>query len=329
MNKFPIKIVSTQEENALQIRFFPTDICNYNCSYCWPGTHDGKFRYPKNVDLVIKNFRSLLDLYSAKLNKSKFHLVIAGGGEPTLWPGLEKFCKEIKETHSISITIVTNGSRTINWWETNASYFDSVNLSCHHEFVDIDHYINVADALFGRGIKVSAFMLMDARHWDKCVSLIESMKTSRYPWYIQTKEIVDAPGQGVDVYTPDQIAYINDSIKRLPDSSWILKRLADMKLHESIVLFNDDTAVAARPHTIITNGWNKFKGWKCNVGLESIAIDPSGLVISSCQLPVFGNRQLNLFSETFEVESVSPNSITCTLNDCNCQPDTHVTKSLP
>ena len=78
--RIPIKIVSTQESNLLQIRFFPTDICNFNCSYCFPGSHNEKYRYPKNVDTVIKNFRKLFDLYTTNLGKTRFHLLIAGGG---------------------------------------------------------------------------------------------------------------------------------------------------------------------------------------------------------------------------------------------------------
>ena len=55
----PIKIISTQDENLLQVRFFPTDICNFNCSYCWPGTHDGNFRYPKDLGSILENFKNV------------------------------------------------------------------------------------------------------------------------------------------------------------------------------------------------------------------------------------------------------------------------------
>ena len=60
MKKIPIKIISTQEPDVLHVRFIPTDICNFNCSYCFPGSGNvNKFRYPKNIDTVIKNFRIL------------------------------------------------------------------------------------------------------------------------------------------------------------------------------------------------------------------------------------------------------------------------------
>ena len=321
MKKLPIKIISTQDSGTLQIRYFPTDICNFNCSYCFPGSHDAKYRYPKNLDTVVSNFKKLFNSYK---NKNKFHLVIAGGGEPTMWPELETFCKRIKEEHNVFITIVTNGSRTLRWWEENSSYFDDVVLSCHHEEVDIDHFIKVADMMFYAGASVTALMLMSAAHWDKCVSYIEKMKQSKNPWYIEAKPIVDAPGQGVDIYTEEQSRYIEQGLKRIPDSEWLFRRINDLKLHQSVVLFDDDTAMPATAPVIIANNWNKFFGWKCNVGLESLSIAASGDVSSSCGAKIF-NKPMNIHSEVFEIDSEA-NKITCPFNECLCQPDTHVTK---
>lgn len=332
MNKTPVRIISTQEPEKLHVRFFPTDICNYSCSYCFPGSGNvNKYRYPKNVDTVVKNFKILFDLYKEKLNKRKFYLLIAGGGEPTLWPGLSQFCKEIKERHDVYTTITTNGSRTLRWWEQNSVYIDAVNLSCHHEYVDIDHFISVADLLFSKGVKVNALMVMDAQHWDKCVSLVEKMKQSKYPWFIQTKEVVDAPGKGMDVYTQEQIDYVNSSLKRVPDSEWLLKHYDDLRVHESIVLFDDDSTFPARAHSVIVNRWNKFEGWKCNVALETLLIHADGTVTGSCQEPIFQGNPINVCSETFEKDfdtSFEIKPIICPRKSCDCQPETHVSKSI-
>ena len=327
----PIKIISTQESSTLQIRFWPTDICNFNCSYCFPGSHDAKFRFPKNVSTVIKNFRILFDLYTAKLGKTKFHLIIVGGGEPTLWPHIEQFCKEIKEQHNVLTTIITNGSRTLRWWKDNMTYFDDVVLSTHHEFVDIEHQCAVGDLLYSADIKVTGLMLMDATSWDKCVAMVDRMKQSKKPWFIEAKAVVDAPEHGMDVYTDEQLEYLSAGIKRLPSSDWLLKRLADIRMHESVVLFDDGTASVARPHDIIVNKWNYFQGWSCNVALETLLIKYDGSVTGSCQAPIFANDTINLFSETFEQDfkaNMDFKPIKCPLVHCGCQPETHVTKSL-
>lgn len=332
MKKIPIRVVSTQEQDTLQIRFYPTDICNFACSYCFPGSGNvNKFRYPKNINTVIKNFRTLFDQYTQKLNKTKFHLIIIGGGEPTMWPHVEQFCKELKESHNVYITICSNGSRTVRWWEENSKYFDDAILSCHNEFVDIEHYINVGDALFEAGIKVTGLMLMDAKNWERCVEYIERMKSSKHPWFIEAKAVVDSPGHDMEAYTETQIDYLKEGIKRLPNSEWILKHLADVRTHESVVLFEDGSAVAARPHDIVVNKWNNFQGWQCNVAFETLLISYDGSVTGSCQEPVFVGKNFNIFSETFIDEfnlDMEFKPIRCPRTHCSCQPETHVTKSL-
>ena len=304
----PIKIISTQDDNLLQVRFFPTDICNFNCSYCWPGTHDGNFRYPKDLDAILENFRNVFDQYKL-VGKNKFHLTISGGGEPTLWPKLEEFCKQLKQTHNVFITLVSNGSRTLEWWKTNYLYFDDVTLSFHNEYAKLTHHCDVADFLYEKELKVTTLVLMDFKNWNKCVDAVNVMMTSKYPWIIQTKEIVDAPGHGIDSYDTEQITYLDNSIKRIPTGDRLLKQIDDFKLHQSVILFDNGSAKVAKPHTTILNKWNKFKGWNCMLGVESIVINWDGTVSGSCGVSLRGT-----------------NPVVCPKNDCSCQPDTHISK---
>lgn len=327
MKRFPVKVISTQASEVLQVRFFPTDICNYDCSYCFAGSKDAVYRYPKDVDILIKNFQILFDYYKDNFNKTKFRLEIAGGGEPTMWPSLDLFCKRLKDVYNVHITIVSNGSRTIRWWEDNSKYFDRAILSCHHEFVDIAHFVQVADLLFEAGSDVTALALMDAEHWDKCIANIDYMQTSKHPWYIQAKVIVDAPGKDNNAYSPEQQAYITNALKRIPTSDWLFPRMHELNLHNSVVLFDDDSTIVAQAQTILLNRWNGFYGWKCKIGFESISIDASGVLKASCGLSMF-TKELNIFAPNFKIEN-APTDIACTNALCSCQPDTHATKVRP
>lgn len=331
MNKKIVKIINIQEPNVLDIRFWPTDICNYDCSYCFPGSKDGVYRYPKNIDTVIRNFRKLFDVYNEKFHKDTFHINLVGGGEPTLWPHFEQFCKEIKEQHNVKIQVTTNGSRSLRWWEENCHYLDKAVLSCHHEFVDIDHYIEVANLLYRKNVIINSLMLMDAQHWEKCTSLVDKMMTSEEPWIIEVKSVVDSPGRDIGSYNEEQLKYVRHALKRIPPSEWVLPRIDSFGVHKSIALFDDDTSMACRAESHINNKWNNFYNWKCNVSIENLVISYDGSVTGSCQEKLFKDCNLNIFSENFESEfdreSFNLSTIRCPKVSCSCQPDTHITKS--
>ena len=325
-----IKIISTQDPELLDIRFWPTDICNFDCAYCFPGSVTNKLRYPKNIDTVIQNFRLLFDSYIKHHNKTKFKINIVGGGEPTLWPHFAQFCKEIKESHSVHIQCTTNGSRTVRWFEQNTQDVDEVVLSCHQKDVNIDNFIAVGDHLFERGVDVTGLMLMDATQWDRCVYLIEKMKNSTQPWIIQAKEVVDAPGYDIDSYSQEQLDYLAQPIKRAPDSDWIINNIHRFRIHESIAMYDNNAVVPATPNKYIVDRKNYFQGWSCNVALENLVITHDGSVTGSCQEQVFKDVGINMFADDFEEKfansAMDLKTIICPRSSCSCQPDTHITK---
>ena len=325
-----IKIITTQEPNLLDIRFWPTDICNYNCAYCFPGSVTNKLRYPKNIDTVIKNFRILFNSYIQKHNKTKFKINIVGGGEPTLWPYFAQFCKKIKEQHDVHLQLTTNGSRTVRWFTENTQDVDEVVLSYHHKDANIDNFIAVGDYLFERGTDVTALILMDNTAWNKCIDAIDIMKRSKHDWIIQAKEVVDAPGFDINSYNKEKLDYLSQPIKRAPSSQWIIKNLNRFRIHESIAMYNNDSIVPATPNKYIVDKTNYFKGWKCNVAIENLVITHDGSVTGSCQEQIFKDANINLFVEDFEErfnrEEFSLNTIVCPKSSCSCQPDTHITK---
>lgn len=324
------KIITTQDLDLLDIRFWPTDICNYNCEYCFPGSVLNKLRYPKNIDTVLKNFRILFDSYIKNHNKTKFKINIVGGGEPTLWPHFSKFCSEIKKYHDVHLQLTTNGSRTVRWFEKNTQDVDEVVLSYHHKDADIDNFIAVGDYLFSIEKDVTGLILMDATAWDKCIEAIEKMKTSKYPWILQAKEVVDAPGYDIASYTDKQMEFLQQPLKRIPDSEWLISNIHRFRIHESIVIYDNEQIVPATPNKYIVEKVNYFKGWHCNVAIENLVITHDGSVTGSCQEEIFKDSNINMFSEDFEErfnkEKFNLATIVCPRDCCACQPDTHITK---
>lgn len=317
MVEYPVSIVSKQPNNVVEIRWSANNVCNFNCHYCFPEAHARTHATTENLNLIIKNFNHLFAEYR-KIGRNKIKFVITGG-EPTLWTNFGKFLKGIDNVH---VSVVSNGSRTLRWWKTYAQYIDNAILSFHINQANIDHHIAVADELFSQGKKVTVLVLMDTTKWNECVDSINYMKThSKYDWFIETKPII-----GV-TYSGKQKEYLKKELKRHPGIIWFLKNL-DLQVTKSVAILNTGKKINARSSTYINLGYDNFKGWNCNIGIESIYIHWDGELKGTCGQHPFGS--VNILDEKF-TESFSPTfkPSTCQISKCSCLPETHITKSLP
>jgi MoaA/NifB/PqqE/SkfB family radical SAM enzyme len=329
----PVKIVSTQKDNVLGIRWNPTNVCNYKCRYCFPGSNNGTHRAPDNLDLIIKNFKFLLNQYKEKLGKDKFQIYFAGG-EPTLWKDLGLFLEEIKKEHNVYCTLISNGSRTVRWWREYAGKIDNAHLTLHVAQGNVDHIIEVADLLYVAGTKVTVKVLMDPVCWNKGIEYIEKMKKeSQYPWFIQVEKVIEQTTDfNVPAYTNDQMKYIKRSIKRIPSLFWFWKNRSlikdELRMWESKAIMDTGKVIWAKPGTYINNGWNNFKNWKCSIGLENIYVEWNGDIKGSCNTKLFNlNYYYNIlddkFTENFKLDA---EPIICNYDSCWCSPENHISK---
>lgn len=314
------KIISTVDKSVLYITYWPTDICNYSCDYCFPGSTDGKYRYPNDVDAVIRGFKDLFTAYNS-IGKSKFKLAIAGGGEPTLWPDLGIFCEQVKQLADVEIQITSNASRTLRWWDEHASVIDSVAFSCHYKEVDVDHFIAVSDLLYNYGVEVTAQVLMDPLNWDKCQTILNQLFTSKNNWFIQTKEVI-----GNGPYTSSQKEFLKNQYKRLIPSELLLKNIDFYQPIKSVQIVNDDVTLSHMNAYILENK-NNFNGWSCNLSTERIAIDSSGDISGSCGVVI--KQDLNIYNDNLLTMLSNLEPVVCVKNICDCPPDTHITKMAP
>ena len=76
------------------------------------------------MEQLVENFKHLFSKYRA-VGKEMLELHIVGG-EPTLWPKLGEFVTEIRKHIPAYITISSNGSRTLRWWEKFGTVFDKI-----------------------------------------------------------------------------------------------------------------------------------------------------------------------------------------------------------
>lgn len=328
------KIVSKKPDNILEIAWDPSNLCNFKCRYCFYGCNFGTHKNPNNLNLIIENFKHLMTQYSERLAKTKFHFVVAGG-EPTLWKDLEKFIEKIKEEHTVYFSLISNGSRTLRWWQEYAHLIDNVHLTHHIAQGDVEHIIKVADILYRSNVKTTVKVLMDQLHWDQGIADIQHMKSSsQHPWFISVAKVIEGTDTVSVEYTDEQLLFLKTELKRIPSLSWFWKNrnllTEDMRLWDSVAYLENGNKKNARPGTYINNNLNNFKGWNCSIGLERIYIGWTGNISGSCQAKLYGlDYYYNILENNFKDKfNLLPNSTVCPFDLCNCMPETHVSKEV-
>jgi organic radical activating enzyme len=326
---YPINIVSTKPQDTLDISWDITNVCNFACHYCFPEANAGTHKVIDDIDLLVTNFTHLVTQYKTKLGKEKIHLKI-GGGEPTLWKDFGELISKLKDNNNLYLSIISNASRTLRWWNEYGNLIDNAILSFHINSADINHHIAVADILTRLGKKVTVLVLMDSTRWNDCISAIEYMKVhSKERWFIEAKTVIG------DTYTTEQTTYLLDEIKRMPSPMWFIKNIglvADgiIRRHQSVATLDDGSKLNARSSAYISRGWNDFTGWKCNIGLESVYIKWTGEIKGACGQQLYGiDYTFNILDKDF-IKKYNPEfkSAICNQSSCVCLPETHVTKSL-
>lgn len=329
----PIAIINHESDDYLRIVYLMTNVCNYKCNYCWPESHSGTTRW-SDFEKICKGFDHIISVYKTSLGKKRirFHFL---GGEPTLWPRLGNFAKYIYDRHGCRITMSTNGSRTIRWWEENYKYFDDIQLSVHHEMCDVDHLKNVADLLYAkREGMVSLAVMMDPLAWDKCYDIVTQLVEHPTPWLVKAIMLRDVNDAKVrKEYSQEQLDFFKDKIKKIPPDDYISK----MKEIDAIqqdhtnadIHFNNGDIEKYKTFNVATNGWNQFNGWSCSVFQNSIAISPAGDFAGNCGERKTSNGQtFNIFDddfvETFTADAIGP--IRCRTPVCGCSTDIRLTK---
>jgi hypothetical protein len=102
------------------------------------------------------------------------------------------------------------------------------------------------------------------------------------------------------------------------DLDWLLSKDATAE-HNAII----DDEIKMHANDIIKKHLNQYKGWSCNIGLESLMINWDGEVHrATCRV---GGSLGNIYNGTFEFP-IQP--IICTRDYCTCAADIPITKTL-
>lgn len=317
-------IESMMPPELLRVELFLSDYCNYKCWYCTPEFW-GKTQDWPTLDELKENFFHLLNHY-IKFGKSKF-LIHIGGGEPTIWPDLIPFIRFVKENFDCIISVTSNCSRSVKWWQENSKNFDHVHMSVHFEKADPMHLREVGDILYENNCGLYSSVLMDPMNWNRCIEIVEILKTSKYKWSITATQIVHDNAK----YDEDQQSFLKHKTIRNPNvfKSIFVQRKKSPKYEKPKITFADGSVKRVKEHWLNLNGYNNFQGWLCNIGIDTIFIDKKGNIRGSCGSKIYGiDSYYNIYDTDFR-KKFNPilTPVICKIERCVCQPEINCNKT--
>jgi organic radical activating enzyme len=280
-------------------------VCNYSCSYCTPALYNGKFKFPNSIDNIIRFIEKIEEKYPDE----KIFLTFFGG-EVTLWKHFKTFVEQCK-LKGIAIRIVSNGSRSIKWWETVAHLLHSAIISYHTEFASEQHITEVMK-LFKKGAGIVSLMVPPPS-FDETIEIGKRISKNAHV-YVIPKYLRKNFKTELYPYTQEQLKlfsedYVSGFGQEYLDEGYFV--------HKGIIIEKEDGTVEKyrNGRQIFLKELNRWKGWKCWGGIEGFLIDEIGdIFIGQCREGKFGNINEDNYKLPDE-------PYICNKEVCNCTQD--------
>ena len=296
--------------------------CNFKCTYCNPWSYSGSEPWLQ-ADPVIR----LADAIKQKMPWKHSRVYNLLGGEPSLMPRLDDMLAGIKAVDpDAKIILTTNGSRTERYWQHLSQYVDRCVFSVHLAQADLEQVARNMRACVEQGTWVVANVLMDIEHWQLGVDTCEHWVLTAYAHRIYAKPVKKT------LRLPDLQDYSAEQIDWL--ATWQHQRLSEERCRTLVPeprwfdedqygIYDDESQTwpygGGHDHMIALN-LNRFSGWQCWIGIDSMLIDVMGRVKggSACDL---GHEYGNFLQSDPFTWDWTPKPVICTYDACGCGND--------
>ena len=270
--------------------------CNYNCSYCWPYARSDRIDHQS-----LEIYTSTIDEIKRQAKQNgfdRFHWSFSGG-EPTAYKHLNDLVKHLQQdtvSPYQSIHMTTNLSPGSKWWNTWCSNTDmlqrrSITASFHAEFAKEQEFGDKCLQLIHELVHVTVNQVMiPEQFWelyDRCERFHQrGINVTLKPQSDPTASHI------VSGYTDEMIQAMQTGFPQKVDGEEIYQ----------IALYEQDGTehLFDQAERFNSFGFNKFQGWSCNSGYQSVIIRGNEVKRSySCHDRVLGNLQegFTLFNE--------------------------------
>ena len=261
------------DNKTLRINWHLGNTCTFKCSYCDPLLNDGSIAWAE-LDRLKEVVDTILDVYSKRFNKEIFMFELTGG-EPTVYPHIDEFSKFLKQ-RGIFVSLCTNGSRSLRWWDEFGENFTSITNSYHAEFTDIEHLTKVCNLLRLKNVNAHSLVLLDPNNFDKVKNDIEYMKANG-TFGVFVRKVYKRNEGTMDSrdYTEEQLAYLESNNYIAPK---VNVTTIDKLLYKTFWMKEDSGLEETNENFIVGTPKNNFKNWNCYSGIDTLSLDIRGYI---------------------------------------------------
>lgn len=303
--------------NLFSVSWILARFCNYSCSYCWPYArtdipdHRPLHVYTRTIGEIKRQARAN--------GFTDFHFSFSGG-EPTAYKHFDKILEHYAADtlpNYQSFHMTSNCSPGIKWWERTVNTlkkFDraSITASFHAEFANEQEFGDKLLLLMENGIHVTINQVMVPEHFKEYLDRCQRFYDRGINVTLKPQSDPSA-SRVVEGYTSYEYEIMQTAFPQRSKGEPLYQiELRDRQGNRY------DFDQAERFNAF---GFNKFKGWHCNSGYQSIVIrEPRGEIKRSysCHDEPLGtiDQGFKLFSEPKE----------CITNTCVSSADSKIPK---
>lgn len=273
--------------------------CNYDCSYCPTSIHDNS---SPHTDIEI--LKATIDKL-ASLGKS-IRLSFTGG-EPCVHPKFSELVKYARHKGVTWISVTTNGTLPYEFYA--GLLIDQLVVSIHLEYDWMRVYNTMSKIADMTKIKLIAQIMCHHDHMNSAVTVFARCLSDHIP---ATLRRIRWTQGNHDLF--DDMRYHPDHL------NWIKQQEATVQPN-TLLFYKEQPMEQRHANDVIKLHLNKYKGWTCNAGIESLMINWDGDVHrATCRV---GGSLGNIYEGSF----VAPSEpVTCDRNFCTCAADIPLTK---
>ena len=315
----PIKVEATRKPPYKFVEWKLHDKCNYNCYFCGDENKLGKYGWQD-----LETNKKIVDGIVEGCKGSPFWIQLTGG-EPTLYPKFKELLLYMKEKGAM-IRVISNGSRTIRWWKEicDADVIDSLFITFHsQQNADYKHITEVLNLFHDKKTITVSVITYVPNSISYALEGAEYI-TEHTGSYV-SMNAMDLRGKPEEDKTFDEDQYqkvlneYNIAYGKQLDTKTKTDIPEELIQNVDIVITYDDGSTIVKDSTLMMKtGENKFEGWDCYAGIDSINIEPNMKFRGGCKRdPTPMNLgEFSFFDKPFK----------CDVDACYCSLDMITTK---